>query len=66
MAQSGNGPAGALTSASLKTLLCERIAKVDIAAACEEVRPFLRDARELELWSQEFFLQLTEKITVEW
>jgi predicted nucleotidyltransferase component of viral defense system len=65
MAQSGHAPSVALTSASLKTMLYERIEQVDIAAASEEVRPFLRDVRELELWSREFFLQLTEKITVQ-
>lgn len=65
MAQSGHVPPVALTSASLKTMLYERIEQVDIAAASEEVRPFLRDTRELELWSQEFFLQLAEKITVQ-
>ena len=34
---------------------------VDIKAAAEEVRPFLRDPRELELWSEQFFVELATK-----
>ena len=32
---------------------------VDLTAAADEVRPFLRDARELSLWSKAFFKDLT-------
>ena len=51
-----------LDLAGLQRLLRERIESVDISAAAEEVRPFLRDARELELWSPEFFLQLATNL----
>lgn len=40
-------------------MLHERFEKVDLAAAADEVRPYLRDARELDLWSEEFFKDLT-------
>ena len=43
---------------TLQDLLEKRIQNVDIAAAAEEVRPFLRDPRELALWSEKFFLDL--------
>ncbi len=62
--QSGNLRAEKLNLSGLKTLLEERIQSVDIEAAAEEVRPFLRDPRDLELWSQDFFMQVAEKITV--
>jgi len=34
----------------LHKLLKERFDRIDIAAAADEVRPFLRDPRELVLW----------------
>jgi len=48
--------------AALKTMLSNRIQGVDIPAAAEEVRPFLRDARELSLWSNDFFLELVSRL----
>ena len=45
----------------LQDLLKKRIQNVDIAAAAEEVRPFLRDPRELALWSEKFFLDLISR-----
>ena len=44
--------------AAVQTLLKERIQSVDLAAAAEDVRPFLSDPRELQLWDEEFFMQL--------
>lgn len=61
--QSGSYDGEKLDSTAVRTLLKKRIASVDIRVAAEEVRPFLRDPRELELWSQEFFQQIAEKIT---
>ncbi len=46
---------------TLQSLLKERFARVNIKAAAEEVRPFLRDPRELSLWSEKFFVELVEK-----
>ncbi len=45
-------------TASLQVLLRDRIQSIDMAAAAEDVRPFLRDPRELQLWNEEFFMQL--------
>ncbi len=58
----GNALAETLDLAALKVLLKERIERVDISAAAEEVRPFIRDTRELELWSKDLFLDLAKKI----
>lgn len=47
---------------TVQLLLKEKFESVNIAAAAEEVRPFLRDPRELDLWSEEFFVGLAAKI----
>jgi hypothetical protein len=47
---------------TLQQLLKERFAAVDIDQAAEEVRVFLPDPRELDLWSQEFFMDLAGSI----
>jgi hypothetical protein len=47
---------------TLQRLLNERFAAVDIDQAAEEVRVFLPDPRELDLWSQEFFMDLAGRI----
>ena len=46
---------------TLRTLLEQRFKSVDINAAAEEVRPFLRDTRELALWSEEFFVGIVDR-----
>lgn len=44
-----------LTEASLKALLHNRLEEIDLNAAKEDVRPFLRDPTQLNLWSIDFF-----------
>ena len=48
------------TLADAKRLLCDRFAAIDYAQAREDVRPFIRDASSLNLWSTDFFCQITE------
>ncbi len=48
------------TLADAKRLLCDRFAEIDYAQAREDVRPFIRDASSLNLWSRDFFCQITE------
>lgn len=55
MCQSGHWNGGEITRKVLVDLLRERFAAVDYKSAAEEVRVFLPDPRELELWSREFF-----------
>lgn len=43
-------------------LLRERFAAVDFKYAAEEVRVFLSDPRELQLWSREFFDELAGRL----
>ncbi len=37
----------------------ERIERVDFSQAINDVLPFIRDPRELDIWSRDFFLSLT-------
>ena len=60
--QSGKQQAERIDMAAVQTLLKERIQSVDMAAAAEDVRPFLRDPRELQLWNEEFFMQLIPQL----
>ena len=48
----------------LKNLLKERILKTDINAIKNDVRPFLRNPQELDIWNTEYFLQLVEMINI--
>jgi hypothetical protein len=63
MRQSGDcGDDSPLTRARLLELLRSRIGQVDIAKLREEVTPFVRDHRSLEVWSQDFFLHVIDRI----
>jgi hypothetical protein len=42
----------------------KRIATIDFKAASEDVRPFLKDASCLDIWSQEYFNSLVDMIKV--
>lgn len=64
IAQKGTHPIEKLDVTTLQTLLTKRFESVDITAAAEEVRPFLRDPRELVLWSKDLFMGLASKINV--
>ena len=49
-----------LTIDSLKELLNERFAAIDFEQAKEDVLPFIKDKSKLELWSKEFFIEITK------
>lgn len=51
-----------LTHARLLDFLRQRVQEVDVAQIQAEVAPFVRDPRSLEVWSQEFFLQVIDRI----
>jgi predicted nucleotidyltransferase component of viral defense system len=52
----------ALTRADLFTRLRATIAELDVVQAREETSRFLRDPSVLDIWSPEFFQEITEKI----
>lgn len=51
-----------LTIENLKILLNERFSNVDFAQAKEDVLPFVRDKSKLELWSKDFFIEITKQL----
>ena len=44
------------------SLLCERIASVDFDNAKLDVERFIADARVLEIWSQDYFMELAQRV----
>lgn len=54
-----------LTRESFLETLQERLASSDIEQVKQDVIPFLRDPRELDIWSNDYFLQLADMIKFE-
>ena len=50
----------ALDSSQLLELLEQRFGQVDFTQAAEDVRPFIRDPRSLDLWNRDFFSSVTK------
>lgn len=46
----------------LKTLLKNRFNEIDYDEAKEDVKPFIRDVNNLNLWNSDFFNNITEKL----
>lgn len=51
-----------LTKRNIKELLLQRIETFDVTKAKNDVQPFIKDLKEIELWSQEFFEAVVENI----
>lgn len=62
MRQSGHWNGESITRRILVNLLRQRFADIDFKQAAEEVRVFLSDPRELQLWSREFFEGLAARL----
>ena len=52
----------ALTIENLKLLLNERFENLDIDQAKQDVLPFIKDKSKLDLWSKEFFIEITKQL----
>jgi len=52
------------TPAIFKKKLKERIEKTNIEAVKNDVRPFLKNQNEMDIWSTEYFLQLTDMMQI--
>jgi predicted nucleotidyltransferase component of viral defense system len=65
MRQTGHwaGPSP-LTPAEFRSLLAQRIERVDINQLGREVEPFVSDPASLALWSREFFLDVASRIRI--
>lgn len=53
-----------LTRATLVDMLRDAAGKLDVAQARKEVERFLRDRRAVEVWSNDFFCQIADRIDV--
>ena len=63
MTQTGHwGQGDELTGTELRRLLRQRFEQVDFKRARSDVRPFIRDPAELELWDTGFFLSLVDQV----
>ena len=47
---------------TLKAILNKRFDEIDYTSAKEDVRSFIRDKASLDLWSENFFKQMTEQL----
>lgn len=54
-----------LSKADFLLLLKERLANTNIEQVKRDVLPFIKDPKELEIWSNDYFLQLAERIEIE-
>lgn len=52
-----------LTIDDVKRLLTERFDSIDYEQAKKDVNPFIKDTASLELWSADFFKQITEELS---
>ncbi len=65
MRQSGHWEANEpLSEKVFRDILSESIDKVDIEQAKQDVVPFVRHPEALEVWSKEFFQEITNKIVI--
>jgi len=54
-----------LNEGKLKNLLKEKSMQINLSAAKEDVRPFLRDSSQLDLWTVDFFHHWIDKLRFE-
>lgn len=54
-----------LTKESFKKMLTERLQNTDIELVKKDVFPFVKNPKELDIWSNDYFLQLAEMIQYE-
>jgi predicted nucleotidyltransferase component of viral defense system len=54
-----------LTKNTFKELLKEKIGKISIDMVKRDVRPFIRNQEELDIWSTDYFIQLVDMIKFE-
>ena len=60
--QIGSKKEGELTIDTFKKLLKEKIVKTDMEMVKNDVRPFIKNHSELDIWSNDYFIQLIDMI----
>ena len=53
-----------LTDEMARGLLVRRVESLDVAAAKNDIVPFLKDPSVVEVWSKKFFLDVVSRITL--
>ena len=51
-----------LTPEDVKMMLCKRFDEVDFEQAKKDVLPFIKEPAILDIWSADFFKQITESL----
>ena len=46
----------------LRSMLCNKFDTIDYEQAKQDVKPFIRDTSQLDVWSTEFFKQITNQL----
>ncbi len=65
MVQTGHFDDGQeLSIEKLKALLIEKFKSIDYSNAKEDVLPFIKDKTKLDIWSKEFFIDITKNLKV--
>ena len=54
-----------ITSELFKEKLIERLSTADIKQVKEDVLPFVRNPKELDIWSNDYFVQLAGMVRIE-
>jgi hypothetical protein len=49
----------------LLLLIRQRIDQLDIEAAKKDIRPFIKESSQLDLWSKDFFLEVIQRLKAE-
>jgi predicted nucleotidyltransferase component of viral defense system len=63
--QSGHvQPSELQTLSQLKEAILKRIQTIDFENAKEDIRPFIKNQNEVDIWSRDFFAQITEKLQI--
>lgn len=57
--------ANALNLSDIRRLLCDRFSSIDYKQARQDVSPFIRNQNALDVWSTDFFMQITENLREE-
>ena len=54
-----------MTLEEFKDALRDRLGRADISRVKEDVLPFLNNPGELDIWSNEYFLQLVDSMKIQ-
>jgi predicted nucleotidyltransferase component of viral defense system len=62
MRQSGHSSSERLSFVDVRNFLKDAIQTLDVSQARQDVRPFIRDPKALDIWSTDFFMALVNRI----